>query len=325
MMKMTRTAGRLATIAVLVAMMQGASARAGGYTFVTLDDPNADHGTFAAGINDAGAVVGHFVVGLTNEGFLYQNGQYTTIQVNGLNATLTSINNAGTIAGFYSDAAGIHGFTLTSGGTVTTIDDPNAVNGTEVTGINNKGDVVGFYYDSAVTAHGFSLINGVFKTIDYSGAGTGPGAGTFAQGINDSDLIVGGVIGGTSGGIGFTYNGTNFTKVRVSGAISTFAGGINDAKALVGYFNDSSGQHGFVDNGGQFTTLDAPGNNLSTRAFGINASGTVVGYYLDSNFHAHGFVATPAAVPEPGTLTLAAIAAASLLAARLGRAERHRV
>jgi hypothetical protein len=308
---------------VLVTMMQGGTSRAGGYTFVTLDDPNADHGTFAAGINDAGAVVGHFVVGLTNEGFLYQNGQYTTIQVNGLNATLTSINNAGTMAGFYSDAAGLHGFTLTSGGTVTTIDDPNAVNGTEVTGINNKGDVVGFYYDSAFTAHGFSLINGAFKTIDYSGAGTGAGAGTFAQGINGSDLIVGGVIGGISGGIGFAYNGTSFTKVTVPGATSTFGGGINDAGSLVGYFNDSSGQHGFVDMGGQFTTLDAPGTNLSTRASGINASGTVVGYYLDANFHAHGFVAT-AAVPEPGTLTLATIAAMSLLAARLSLAARRR-
>jgi hypothetical protein len=151
-------------VAALLAVTQGGRVHGGTYTFTTLNDPNATNGTFAAGINDAGVVVGHYVVGFANMGFMYQNGQYTTVQVNGGNATLTSINNAGTVAGFYSDSAGIHGFTLTSGGTLTTIDDPNAVHGTEVTGINNKGDVVGFYFDSAFTAHGFSLINGTNST-----------------------------------------------------------------------------------------------------------------------------------------------------------------
>jgi hypothetical protein len=142
-----------------MAIIQGGSAHAGGYIFTTLNDPNATNGTFASGINDAGVVVGHYVVGFVNQGFRHQNGQFTTVQINGGAATLTSINNADTVAGFYSDSAGTHGFTLTSGGTLTTIDDPNAVHGTEVTGINNKGDVVGFYFDAAFTAHGFALIN----------------------------------------------------------------------------------------------------------------------------------------------------------------------
>jgi uncharacterized membrane protein len=316
-----RISALFAAVAALAATLQGGSARGGGYTYITLDDPNANHGTFAAGINDAGAVVGHYVTGFVNQGFLYQGGQFTTVQVDGGNATPTSINDAGTIAGFYADSAGLHGFTLTSGGNLTTIDDPNAVHGTEATGINNKGDVVGFYYDSAFTAHGFSLINGMFSTIDYTGAGTGPGAGTFAQGINDADRIVGGVIGGSSGNVGFTYDGTSFTKLTVPGSSTTFGAGINDAGALVGYFNDSAGQHGFVDMGGQFTTLDDPNAALGTRAAGINASGTIVGYYEDIGAVAHGFVAV-AQVPEPGTMTLAALGALSILAARLGRAPR---
>jgi hypothetical protein len=304
-------------------MTLGGPAYGGSYTYITLNDPNADHGTFAAGINDAGAVVGHYVTGFVNQGFLYQNGQYMTVQVNGGNTTLTSINNADTVAGFYSDNAGIHGFTLTSGAVLTTIDDPNAVHGTEVTGINNRGDVVGFYYDSAFTAHGFSLINGTYSTIDYSGAGTGPGAGTFTQGINDADKIVGGVIGGTSGGIGFTYDGTNFTSFTVPGSTSTFGAGINDAGALVGHFRDSAGLHGFVDMGGNFTTLDAPGAALGTQAAGINSAGTVVGFYDDINAGAHGFVAT-ASVPEPGTIVLAAFGALALFAARLAAESRRR-
>jgi hypothetical protein len=318
------TTSRLfAAAAALAALIQGGLAHAGGYTFITIDDPNADHGTFAAGVNGAGLVVGHYVKGFTNEGFLYQNGQFTTVQVNGGSATLTSINNANTVAGFYSDSAGLHGFTMTSGGGLTTIDDPNAVHGTEVTGINNKGDVVGIYFDGAFTAHGFSLINGTFSTIDYAGAGTGPGAGTFAQGINDGDRIVGGVIGGTAGHIGFTYDGTNFTNLTVQGSTATFGAGINDSGTLVGYFSDSAGQHGFVDMGGQFTTLDAPGAGLGTRAAGINGSGTVVGFFDDANAVAHGFIAIQS-VPEPGTMTLAILGAVSLLAARVRRSPRGR-
>jgi hypothetical protein len=319
---MTTTSRRFAAVVGLMAIIQGGSAHAGSYIFTTLNDPNATNGTFASGINDAGVVVGHYVVGFVNQGFKYQNGQFTTVQINGGGATLTSINNANTVAGFYSDSAGIHGFTLTSGGTLTTIDDPNAVHGTEVTGINSKGDVAGFYFDSAFTAHGFSLINGTFSAIDYAGAGTGPNAGTFAQGINDSDRIVGGVVGGTAGNIGFTYNGTSFAKFTVPGSTTTFGAGINDSGTLVGYFNDSAGQHGFVDMGGQFTTLDAPGA-LGTRAAGINGSGTVVGFFDDSNAVAHGFVAVQS-VPEPGTMTLAVLGALSLLTAQACRSPRGR-
>ena len=131
------------------------------------------------------------------------------------------------------------------------------------------------------------------------------------------------MIGGTSGGIGFTYDGSHFTKFTVPGSTSTFGAGINDAGTLVGYFNDSAGQHGFVDMGGRFTTLDAPGAGLGTRAAGINNSGTVVGYFDDINAVAHGFVAM-APVPEPGTMTLATLGALTLLAARLRRAPRRR-
>ena len=235
----------------------------------------------------------------------------------------TSINSAfDTVAGFYSDSAGIHGFTQTSGGTLTTIDDPNAVHGTEVTGINSKGDVAGFYFDAAFTAHGFSLINGTFSTINYAGAGTGLAQGRSRRVYNDFDRIVGGVVGGTAGNIGFTYNGTSFTKFTVPGSTTTFGAGINDSGTLVGYFNDSAGQHGFVYMGGQFTTLDATGA-LGTRAAGINGSGTVVGFFDDSNAGAHGFVAVQS-VPEPGTMTLAVLGAVSLLAARACRSPRGR-
>lgn len=56
--------------------------------------------------------------------------------------------------------------------------------------------------------------------------------------------------------------------------------GINDAGQIVGSFTDtgSSIQHGFLDSGGLFTTIDVPGA-AQTVVDGINDAGQVVGYY----------------------------------------------
>jgi hypothetical protein len=300
------------------------SAAGGTYTFQTLDDPNAVFGTFAAGINDTGTVVGHYVdSSFVNQGFLYQGGQFTTIHVNGGPATLTSINNAGTIAGYYSDVNGTHGFTL-AGSTLTTIDDPNAVHGTFVFGINNQGAVTGYYYDSSFVGHGFSLSGTTFTPIDVPGAGppAGETPGTFATGINDSGRVVGGAFGPQIGAVGFQFDGSNYTTFSVPGSTSTFGAGINDAGAIVGNYH-AAGVHGFLNVGSNYTTIDDPNAVLATSPSAINESGVIVGNYLDGNAHAHGFVATPAAVPEPGTLTLAVLGALTLLTARLGSAFRR--
>jgi hypothetical protein len=87
---MMRISGLLAVAASLAAMFLNSPVYGSGYTYLTLNDPNATNGTFATGVNDSGAVVGHYVVGFANEGFLYKNGQYTTVQVNGGTATATS-------------------------------------------------------------------------------------------------------------------------------------------------------------------------------------------------------------------------------------------
>ena len=298
-------------------------AAGGSYTFQTLQDPNATNGTFASGINDAGTVVGHYSVGFVNQGFIYQGGQYTTFDVNGGPTTPTSINNAGTIAGYYTDANGLHGFTM-AGSTLTTIDDPNAVHGTFVFGINNQGVVGGYYYDNSFVAHGFSLSGTTFTPIDVPGAGppAGETPGTFAQGINDSGRFVGGAFGPHIGAVGFRFDGTNYTTFTVPGSTSTFGAGINDAGDIVGH-EFASGFHGFVNIGGTYTTIDDPNSVLGTMPSGINQPGVIVGSYLDANAHAFGFIATPAAVPEPSTLALAVLGALTLLAARSGAALRH--
>jgi probable HAF family extracellular repeat protein len=76
--------------------------------------------------------------------------------------------------------------------------------------------------------------------------------------------------------------------LAVHGAFGTFAQGINDLGQIVGYYADSSGQHGFLYGNGTWTTLNYPSGN-ATGAQGINDLGQIVGYY-DANSAAHGFL-----------------------------------
>lgn len=92
--------------------------------FTTLDFPGADY-TIAEGINNAGTVVGVYVVSvLSNDdlntfrghGFVWSNGVFTTVDVPDASGhaqytEINSINAKGEIAGFYYDANGVqHGF-----------------------------------------------------------------------------------------------------------------------------------------------------------------------------------------------------------------------
>ena len=52
---------------------------------------------------------------------------------------------------------------------------------------------------------------------------------------------------------------------------------------MVGYFNDGSGNHGFLDTNGIFTTINNPSATGGTVALGINAAGQVIGYFNNSS------------------------------------------
>jgi len=134
--------------------------------FITIDDPSSNQGfTEANEINDAGQVVGDYGDAVSDpeggnqlqlHGFLNTGAVFTTIDdPSGFSTTLTGINNAGVIVGFYNDVTGkAHGF-VDIGGLFTTIDDPLGTGGTEVEGINNKDQVVGFYIDGTGEVHAF--------------------------------------------------------------------------------------------------------------------------------------------------------------------------
>ncbi len=179
--------------------------------------------------------------------------------------------------------------------TFTTIDVPGASAGTAARGINTAGQIVGDFTDSTGT-HGFLGTGGSFTAINVPGAFS-----TEAMGINAAGQIVG--FSGI-GAHGFLDSGGSFTTIDAPGALATQAEGINDAGQIVGGFQDKTGTHGFLESSGNFTTIEVPGAT-ATVAYGINAAGQIVGLFDDNTSRfPHGFLASPVAVPEPGSLAL---------------------
>ena len=190
-----------------------------------------DHGTFtylnapgtvtpngytaANGINDAGQIVGDFetTYGSNNQGFLYQDGVFTTIDDPNAGAKGTSaqgINDAGQIVGTYYDGSGNeHGF-IDNDGVFTTVDNPLGVNGTSLNGINDAGQVVGSYVDASGVTHGFvadetvtlantSIANAGSLEIDGANSQTITFAGSSGTLVLDDPLGFTGKIAGISG------------------------------------------------------------------------------------------------------------------------------
>jgi probable HAF family extracellular repeat protein len=126
------------------------------YIYTTVDVPGAAN-TVVFGVNNLDQIVGGSSPG---HGFLDSGGTFTTIDppgstsidypANGLvsiSPAAVGINDAGQIVGRYDIPGSTHGF-LYSGGTYTTIDDPNGVGGV-ANGINNSGQIVGIYGDAS--------------------------------------------------------------------------------------------------------------------------------------------------------------------------------
>jgi probable HAF family extracellular repeat protein len=130
-----------------------------------------------------------------------------------------------------------------------------------------------------------------------------PGAiDTFARGINQQGIVVGGY--GLPGAPfrGFIYDDGSFADLVVPGAThDTQAWAINGAGHIVGRFQpDGQDVKGFLYDG-TFTTIDFPGA-ARTEALGINERGQVVGAY--SSDATHGFLyskGTFFAIDVPGS------------------------
>jgi hypothetical protein len=231
-----------------------------------------------------------------------QTGIFTIIDAPGSTFTKAySINDAGDVAGYYSDGSRDHGFKF-SNGNYTIIDPPGSL-GTVIKSINNAGDVAGWYFDSDRVMRSFKFSNGNYTIIDPPISNP---RGNYATAINDG----GDVVGGSSGEIiyqnyaadthkGYKLSNGNYTffdqrlpPPPVPQSTTSWATAINDAGDVVGYdcscYSSTLARTAFKFSNGNYTIIDPPGST-NKWAFSINNAGDVAGYYFDSNNRGHGY------------------------------------
>jgi uncharacterized membrane protein len=244
-----------------------------------------------ADINNRGDIVGPYVDAAGfNHGFrLDRRGCLGRVDYPGPPRTkneAVGVNDRGQIVGAYgrygdNTTGETHGYVRDRGRFIS-IDVPGAV----ATGLyknNNRGQIVGVYSNESrdrigtADAHGFLLDDGELVRIDAPRA-----ALTFLFDINDRGQILGvGANADNTDGFGFVRDRRgHYTRLPdVPGALGTFPQGFNNRGQIVGFYFDGDGdQHGYLLEGGRFTTIDVPGA-AATDAFGINDRGQIVGAY----------------------------------------------
>lgn len=241
------------------------SGAGGGYT--TFDYPGTVGNTYPSGLNDSGKVAGSYLVSGFAHGFLGVPGSLVTVDKPSAVQTLVEgVNNAGQVAGRYTDGlSSNHGFFTTSVGGFTSFD-VMAASLTSAEGINDTGQIAGYYLDASSQAHGFSRAagTGVITAINVAGANA-----TEAYGINAVGEIVG-YYNDTIGTHGFLDNAGSFTTFDVTGATSTVARGINASGQISGTYTTSTGTHGFI------ATPDASAAPEPSQAAGLTFAGLVL-------------------------------------------------
>jgi PEP-CTERM motif len=322
----------------------GSPVSAGGYVFTNFDFPNAGNaagaGSNANGISNAGAAVGF---SFSNNGIFSNfirnpNGTFSALNLVNPTDMAFGINTAGDVVGQENNVA----FFLPPGGSPQTLLTPSIMS--TAFGINDDGNIVGQFSQGA-NMPGFFLSSSVANALVQILAPAGSNM-VNAQGINDNGLIVGFYVGNDGQDHGFQANLKNATGGILPGSaiadpsIPSVAGepgatfvfsqilGINDSGIAAGYYGDSTtSQHGFLynTNTGAFTFLDDPAEQFSsagvevTQITGINNAGEISGFYSDANGVFHGFVATNAAAPEPGSWFLGGLGLATLAVCRFRR------
>ena len=144
-------------------------------------------------MNSAGQAIGIYseASGQTNY-YLYEGGKFLLIRLpyeitSSGGATITGINNAGDISGYYLDKAYRTNAFLLTQGHLKTLTVPGAV-ATWAYGLNNVGQVVGYSSPGPYQASGFVWSESTgFQTVDDP---NGNGI-TIIYGINDKGVIIG--------------------------------------------------------------------------------------------------------------------------------------
>lgn len=258
-------------------------------------------GTRLNDINAAGLIVGDFDIGGGSRAFLYDGNQYSLLPSlpNGYpnqGDHATSINSAGTIAGFGygSGPSALQALTWPSGGGL-----PQSTGLCCFTeGLNDNGQMVGIVQDIQNIQYATIWNAGIPSTIPRL-----PGDGfNQTSAINNQGEVIG--ISGTLNSYrAYLYSGGVVSQIGIACASAPQPLDINDASEIVG----SCGSFAALFQSGQVLDLNqliplSPGLQL-TQARAINASGQIA-VNGTINGVSHAFILTP--VPEPGSALLLA-------------------
>ncbi len=169
--------------------------------------------------------------------------------------------------------------------------------------INNSGTIVGAtVFSTAALPNGDDQSSGFVGTAGDLTAFSYPASDyTSAQGINDSGTVVGEYRDNSvSGNVfrGFVMNDGTFTSVNIlPTATSTFPYAINNEGDTAGGYRTADGNiHGYVDIGGQVTTVDIAGSDL-TYVHAINNNDDYAGFANREGFEVIDGVTTIIDVP----------------------------
>lgn len=204
-------------------------------TFKTYVVPNGGRTLFTRR-NAQGVTVGWADGGPGTEGLVLSGSNLVTIDYPGATGTiLEGINYWGTIVGIWSNTnppfTGPWDSFKLKNGAYTAIKYPGSVT-TNVMSISDKGVIVGYYNYYAFNGHyypdhGFTLTNGVYKTLDNPKASLAARNGTVLNDINSSGTIVGTYRPSDNLDRGFIFIKGTFKDVKVPNFPYSRVNGIN--------------------------------------------------------------------------------------------------
>ncbi len=241
--------------------------------------------SLAAGINDAGQVVGFSALegDAGDDAFIYANGVMTGLSDLGGASFGSAINSQGVAVGYSYAAGDVGPFAVAyNDGEIANLGAFGGVS-SEATGINSGGIVVGtFSPSSGDVTFGFSYSNATVTNL-----GTLGGTFSEASGINDAGTIVG--YSANSGGQAdaFSYSDGVMTDLGTLGGTYSAATAINNPGTIVGYsaYMPASAYpwHAFAYSSGAMVDLGTLGGTDLSEANAINDSGSVVGLSMNQD------------------------------------------
>ncbi|HEX6189677.1 MAG TPA: hypothetical protein VFZ40_16495 [Pyrinomonadaceae bacterium] len=292
---MSGISGLLAVAVFVLTFVAPVQAQEREYTTIVPPDEVGDPqlpttASTAFGINARGDIVGTFVEGGVQHGFLLSKGKFTVIDFpetpgypKAEGTIARGIGPSGEIVGSYwlpgdNPMLAARGFRRTKKGEFLNVryGDPFPEHSWEIAQrILPNGTILGCRHDTDQMA----TMRGI--TIGKDGPSEIEAFGSMNNGATpDGNLIVGLWFNMMMNQQqGYTIENGVFTPFTVPGSNFTAAWDVNADGVIVGVFRVGTTFRGFARSGESYTTIHYPGSAI-TRAFGINDSGDIVGNYV---------------------------------------------